>query len=100
MHASVVLSLDVLEYSVLFKELADVYFEQGMYTEALRVYLDLATHDEVSHLHSLAGAVSYVLKSLCRQARYISSCRLGLVIAICPISMRPLKYTPWVGTIA
>jgi hypothetical protein len=52
MHTSVVLSLDVLEYTVLFEELADVYFEQGMYAEALRIYLDLAAHDEVSHLRS------------------------------------------------
>lgn len=52
MDASAVLSLDVPEFSVLFKESADVYFEQGMQTETLRVYLDLAAHDEVSHRRS------------------------------------------------
>jgi general transcription factor 3C polypeptide 3 (transcription factor C subunit 4) len=47
MHASIVLSSDVREYSVLFIDLADAYFELGMYDEALRIYIELGAHEEV-----------------------------------------------------
>lgn len=38
MHANAVLSEDVLDYSVLFAEIADAYFEREMYAEAKPIY--------------------------------------------------------------
>ncbi|PPQ91090.1 hypothetical protein CVT25_013128 [Psilocybe cyanescens] len=38
LHANSVLSEDVLDYSVLFAEIADAYFERGMFAEAKPIY--------------------------------------------------------------
>ncbi|CAA7263975.1 unnamed protein product [Cyclocybe aegerita] len=38
LHAGIVLSEDVLDYSVLFAEIADAYFEREMYAEAKPIY--------------------------------------------------------------
>ncbi|KAH9476509.1 Transcription factor tau subunit sfc4 [Psilocybe cubensis] len=38
LHANCVLSEDVLDYSVLFAEIADAYFERGMFAEAKPIY--------------------------------------------------------------
>ena len=38
MHAKIVLAQDMVEYSPLFTEIADVYFERAMYAEARPIY--------------------------------------------------------------
>jgi general transcription factor 3C polypeptide 3 (transcription factor C subunit 4) len=38
LHASAILSEEVLDYSVLFAEIADAYFEREMYAEAKPIY--------------------------------------------------------------
>lgn len=38
MHANAVLSEEVLDYAVLFGEIADAYFEREMYAEAKPIY--------------------------------------------------------------
>jgi general transcription factor 3C polypeptide 3 (transcription factor C subunit 4) len=38
LHANAVLSEEVLDYSVLFAEIADAYFEREMYAEAKPIY--------------------------------------------------------------
>jgi len=38
LHANAVLSEEVLDYSVLFAEIADAYFEHEMYAEAKPIY--------------------------------------------------------------
>jgi general transcription factor 3C polypeptide 3 (transcription factor C subunit 4) len=38
LHANAVLAEDVLDYSVLFAEIADAYFEREMYAEAKPIY--------------------------------------------------------------
>ncbi len=48
MHAFIVLSTkDVIEYSILFEELANVYFDLAMYEDARGIYIKLATENEV-----------------------------------------------------
>lgn len=86
MHASIILANDVLEYSVLFSELADAYFERGLNEEALEVYQELAEHEEADsflHLLSLSSANSAVWDRL---AISTSSSKLDFVIGIYPIS--------------
>lgn len=48
MHASIVLQEDVLDYAALFAEIADAYYEQGMWTEARPVYEILSADESVS----------------------------------------------------
>jgi general transcription factor 3C polypeptide 3 (transcription factor C subunit 4) len=50
MHASIILAEDVLDFSSLFVEIADVYFEHSRYDDALMVYEKLSEHAEVSIL--------------------------------------------------
>jgi len=38
MHANIVLNEDVLDYAPLFCEIADAYFERGMFVEARPIY--------------------------------------------------------------
>lgn len=38
MHARIILAQDVTEYSPLFTEIADAYFERAMYSEARPIY--------------------------------------------------------------
>jgi general transcription factor 3C polypeptide 3 (transcription factor C subunit 4) len=38
LHANAVLAEDVLDYSVLFAEIADAYFEKDMFSEAKPIY--------------------------------------------------------------
>jgi general transcription factor 3C polypeptide 3 (transcription factor C subunit 4) len=38
MHANIVLSQDILDYSPLFVEIADAYFDREMYAEASPLY--------------------------------------------------------------
>ena len=38
MHARIILAQDVTEYSPLFTEVADAYFERAMYSEARPIY--------------------------------------------------------------
>ena len=38
LHANAVLSEEVLDYSVLFAEIADAYFEREMYADAKPIY--------------------------------------------------------------
>jgi len=48
MHGSLVLKCDVMEYSSLFREIADAYFEHELYEPALATYEELAGRGEVS----------------------------------------------------
>lgn len=48
MHANIVLSQDVSEYAPLFSEIADAYFERGMYSEARGIYEKLGSDAAVS----------------------------------------------------
>ena len=41
------MSSDIRDYSVLFIDLADTYFDLGMHEEALRIYIELGAHEEV-----------------------------------------------------
>jgi general transcription factor 3C polypeptide 3 (transcription factor C subunit 4) len=38
LHANAVLAEDVIDYSILFAEIADAYFDRGMYEEAKPIY--------------------------------------------------------------
>lgn len=38
MHASIILAHDIVDYASLFAEIADAYFEKGMYSDARPVY--------------------------------------------------------------
>jgi hypothetical protein len=49
MHANIVLSQDLLDYSPLFVEIADAYFDQEMYSEASPLYELLGEDAAVSH---------------------------------------------------
>lgn len=48
MHLSIMSSFDLVEYSVLFSDLADTYFEMKLYGDALPLYIELGTLIEVS----------------------------------------------------
>jgi general transcription factor 3C polypeptide 3 (transcription factor C subunit 4) len=48
MHANIVLSQDILDYSPLFGEIADAYFEREMYAGAVRIYETLGGDPGVS----------------------------------------------------
>lgn len=48
MHASIVLGQDPVEYAALFAEVADAYFERGMYAEAGQLYEKLGADATVS----------------------------------------------------
>jgi hypothetical protein len=65
LHANAVLSEEVLDYSVLFAEIADAYFEREMYAEAKPIYELLGGHLAVCHIisihHSLSHQVCYRL---------------------------------------
>ena len=49
MHAGVILAQDVREYAPLFSEIADAYFDQKMYTEAVLIYEELGQDPSVRH---------------------------------------------------
>ncbi|KAJ7143345.1 TPR-like protein [Mycena crocata] len=51
LHASALLAENILDYAPLFVELADTYFEEKMYTEALSIYEMLGTEASVSSCH-------------------------------------------------
>lgn len=51
MHANVVLSQDPLDYSPLFTEIADAYFERDMYAEAVLIYETLGADPGVRIIH-------------------------------------------------
>ncbi|KAJ7594254.1 hypothetical protein C8J56DRAFT_926291 [Mycena floridula] len=53
MHAEVILSQDVLDYTPLFGEIADAYFEREMYAEARPIYELLGTDACTSSLYVL-----------------------------------------------
>lgn len=42
-----ILACNMLEYAPLFQEIADGYFERGLFESALPLYEDLASEDEV-----------------------------------------------------
>jgi general transcription factor 3C polypeptide 3 (transcription factor C subunit 4) len=48
MHADIVLAQEVLDYSPLFVEIADAYFDRDMYTDAVQIYETLAGEPGVS----------------------------------------------------
>lgn len=53
MHANIVLSHDLLDYSPLFVEIADAYFDMGMYKEASPLYELLGEDAAVGLVYSL-----------------------------------------------
>ncbi|KAF9011799.1 hypothetical protein BDQ17DRAFT_1420213 [Cyathus striatus] len=53
LHANAVLAEDVLDYAVLFAEIADAYFERGMYVEAKPIYELLGGDPATSSLYIL-----------------------------------------------
>jgi general transcription factor 3C polypeptide 3 (transcription factor C subunit 4) len=55
MHANIVLSQDLLDYSPLFVEIADAYFDQEMYAEASPLY-ELLGQDAAVRLSILLPA--------------------------------------------
>jgi general transcription factor 3C polypeptide 3 (transcription factor C subunit 4) len=50
MHANIVLSQDILDYSPLFVEIADAYFDREMYAEAIPLYELLGEDAAVSSI--------------------------------------------------
>lgn len=46
-HFAIVLQEDVAEFPQLFGAIADAYFDDKMYAEALEVYQDMAENEEV-----------------------------------------------------
>lgn len=50
MHANIILSQDLLDYSPLFVEIADPYFDREMYAEASPLYELLGEDTVVHHL--------------------------------------------------
>lgn len=65
LHTNAVLSEDVLDYSVLFAEIADAYFEREMYAEAKPIYEllggDPAVCRIISSRHSSSNQAGYRL---------------------------------------
>lgn len=55
MHANIVLSQDLLDYSPLFVEIADAYFEREMYAEASPLY-ELLGEDAIVCIVLSSGA--------------------------------------------
>ncbi|KAJ7236030.1 hypothetical protein C8J57DRAFT_1377318 [Mycena rebaudengoi] len=53
LHASIVLSEDILDYAPLFVEIADAYFEKEMYAEARPIYELLGSEASTSSLEIL-----------------------------------------------
>ncbi|KAF4623249.1 hypothetical protein D9613_002332 [Agrocybe pediades] len=53
LHANCVLAEDPLDYYVLFTEIADAYFERGMYAEAKPIYELLGTNAATSSVYIL-----------------------------------------------
>ncbi|GBE87309.1 TPR-like protein [Sparassis crispa] len=58
MHANIVLSQDVTEYAPLFAEIADAYFERGLYVEAGHIYETLGGDAGTSSLYVLLQAAA------------------------------------------
>lgn len=56
LHANAVLSEDVLDYSVLFAEIADAYFEREMYAEAKPIY-ELLGGDSAVRFHRSRSSI-------------------------------------------
>ncbi|KAH8103816.1 TPR-like protein [Cristinia sonorae] len=58
MHAKIVLAEDVKEYAPLFGEIADAYFDGGLYAEAGQIYEILGADSETSSIHTLMQAAA------------------------------------------
>ncbi|KAE9396193.1 TPR-like protein, partial [Gymnopus androsaceus JB14] len=58
MHANIVLQEDVLDYAALFGEIADAYYERGMWMEARPVYELLSTDESTSSVYILLQIAS------------------------------------------
>ncbi|KAF5389367.1 hypothetical protein D9757_004269 [Collybiopsis confluens] len=57
-HANVVLQEDVLDYAPLFTEIADAYYERGMWAEARPVYETLGTESSTTNIYVLLQTAS------------------------------------------
>ncbi|KAJ4480918.1 hypothetical protein J3R30DRAFT_3462311 [Lentinula aciculospora] len=57
-HANIVLQEDVLDYAVLFIEIADAYYERGLWAEAKPVYEVLGTDASTSSVYILFQTAS------------------------------------------
>jgi general transcription factor 3C polypeptide 3 (transcription factor C subunit 4) len=75
MHANVILSQDVLDYSPLFGEIADAYFERSIYAEAARIYEILGGDPGVS--------ISLIIKEFASDIMQTSSLYVLLQAAAC-----------------
>lgn len=60
-HFDVILQEDVAEFPELYGAVADAYFEKKFFAEALNVYQEMATNDDVSQIFKLKRLVSNVL---------------------------------------
>lgn len=58
MHAKIVLAQDTAEYSALFSEIADAYFEREMYAEAGHIYEMLGGDAGTSSMYVLLQAAA------------------------------------------
>ncbi|TFK50646.1 TPR-like protein [Heliocybe sulcata] len=58
MHATIILSENVMDYAPLFAEIADAYFEREIYAEARPVYEVLGADASTSSLHVLLQAAA------------------------------------------
>jgi general transcription factor 3C polypeptide 3 (transcription factor C subunit 4) len=72
LHARAILSEEVLDYSVLFAEIADAYFEREMYAEAKPIYELLGGDPAVcSKNFSLKSTIQYLNQLDYRPVAYI-----------------------------
>ena len=72
MHANIILSQDLLDYSPLFVEIADAYFDREMYAEASPLY-ELLGQDAAVWL-SILPSTRADHGALDKQFRYTSEC--------------------------
>lgn len=98
MHANIVLSHDLLDYSPLFVEIADAYFDMEMYKEASPLY-ELLGEDAavgwlklVSHTHSERDHGRPAISLSCSMLLHVGKCW--------GISAKRLIYTRRVGEFA
>ena len=71
LHANVVLAEDVLDYSVLFAEIADAYFEKELFADAKPIY-ELLGGDPAVRSSSFLRVCA--VKKFARRAASIFSC--------------------------
>lgn len=78
------LTSDVIEYAVLYVDLADVYFDLGMHEAALPIYLELSEHEEVSYWSCAFACTSLTPSAVDKQRLHPPSNRC--------LPQKPLKF--------